>query len=152
MKADSAVARRFLDRSMVVRLATLSAQGQPHITPLWFVSDGRRVYVTTRNASLAARDVTATRQVVMLFHGERAAGPARVLRVAGRAQSGRRLRLSVLLRFALKYHLSPGGLRNLAGGLRTVPARVRYYAERYGEAGVIEVSPESAGFLPGTPV
>ena len=142
-------AARFLGRSMVVRVATLSQRGEPHITPLWFVVDGRKFYMAPRAASPAARHVSASPNVVMLFDGERRSRRrgVRVLRIGGRARLVRRLPLPVLWRFALKYHLSSGGLRNLVQNLRTLPVRVRYYGERAGEGGVLEVSPETVEFL-----
>lgn len=142
----------FLERSMVVRVATLSAKGQPHITPLWFVWDQGRIRMNVRSDSPAARNISANPAVVLLLDSEGRL-PDRVLRIRGRASvrhEGPVMRRAVL-RSALKYHLSLGGLRNLFRHLRTIPIRARYYAERGGEATVIEVLPEDAELLPGYP-
>ena len=138
----------FLRRSMVVRLATLSPKEQPHLTPLWFVQDGGRFYMATRAASPAARDISAHPDVVLLFHAERGRRPGQILRIRGTARLRKSLGLRVQLRFAAKYHLSPGGLRNLLSNLGTLLVRVRYYGERTGEAGTLEVTPERFEFLP----
>ncbi len=148
MTLRDARVRRFLQKSMVTPLATLSARGQPHLTPLWFVYDGGKLYMNTRAASPAARDIAANPHVVLLFHAERARRPGQVLRIRGTARLQKSLGLRVLLRFAAKYHFSPGGLRNLLSNLGTLLVRVRYYGERTGEAGTLEVTPESFEFLP----
>ncbi len=140
--------RRFLGASMIVRVATLSRNGQPHLTPLWFVEDGGRFYMGTRAASPAARDIAANPDVVLLFHAERGRRRGQVLRIRGTARLRKSLRLRVLWGFAAKYHLSPGGLKNLASSLGTVLVRARYYGERAEGAGTLEVTPERFEFLP----
>ncbi len=148
MTLRDARVQRFLQKSMVTPLATLSASAQPHLTPLWFVHDGGKLYMNTRAASPAARDIAANPNVVLLFDAERGRRSGQVLRIRGTARLRKSLGLRVLLRFAAKYHLSPGGLRNLLSHLGTLLVRVRYYGERTGEAGTLEVTPESFEFLP----
>jgi general stress protein 26 len=140
--------RRFLDRSMVVRVATISGKGRPHLTPLWFVRKGGHLYLGTRRASAAARDLAENPRVVMLFDGERGPTRDRILRLTGKALVRDRVSLSMIFRSALKYHLSLGGLRNLLASIGTVGKRLRYYAERGGEGCMIEVEPEAFEFLP----
>ncbi len=152
MSLEDSEVHEFLGRAMVVRVATLSSKGQPHITPLWFVWDRGRIYINLRAKSPAARNISANPAVVLLLDAEGRL-PDRVLRIRGRASVRRegRIKRRAILRSALKYHLSLGGLRNLFRHLRTLPIRARYYAERGGEAAVVEVVPEAAEFLPGYP-
>ncbi len=86
-------------------------------------------------------------QASLAFNKDGQVEPLGVLRVRGQARIVKRLPFHLLARFALKYHLSPGGLANLARSLGTLSTRIRDYGERSGEAGVIEVSPESLEFL-----
>jgi hypothetical protein len=152
MSLEDPQVHEFLGRSMVVRVATLSSTGQPHITPLWFVWDQGLIYMNVRSKSPAARNILSNPAVVLLLDSEGRL-PDRVLRIRGRASLRREgpIKRRTILRSTLKYHLSRGGLRNLFRHLRTLPLRLRYYAERGGEAAVIEVLPEDAEFLPGYP-
>jgi uncharacterized pyridoxamine 5'-phosphate oxidase family protein len=143
-------ARRRIANSLVVRLATLSGASQPRLTPLWFIFDRGRFYMNTRAASPAVRDIASHPEVVLLFDRDRPGRSSRVLRIRGRAefrQDTKELNGRMYLFSALKYHLSLGGLRNLAAGLASWPVRLRYYKERAGEAGTIEVIPETIGFV-----
>lgn len=141
--------RRFLARSMVARVGTLSPKGRPHLTPLWFVHDRGKVYMTSRDGSPAARNVSAHPAVVLLFDAERAPRSDRILRVQGRAafRKDRSLMQRVVSREACKYWLGPGGLCHLLTHLPKAPLVMRYYAERQRDAGIIEVVPERAEFL-----
>ena len=133
---------------MVVRVATLSATGVPHLTPLWFVRSGGDFYMNTRAASPASRDITGNGDVVLLFQRERGRS-SRVLRMGGQATftAGAQFTPGVLARFALKYYLNPGGVGDLLRSLGSVPARLLYYRERAGEAGAIKVVPETVEFI-----
>ena len=139
---------RFISKCMVVRVATLSASGLPHLTPLWFVRSGGDFYMNTRTASPGARDIAANGDVVLLFDNERGRSK-RTMRIRGRAtfSAGEQFSPGILVRFALKYYLNPGGAADIARNLRTVPARLLYYRERAGEAGAIQVAPETAELI-----
>jgi general stress protein 26 len=141
--------RDFLARSMIARVATLCPKGRPHMTPLWFVWDQGRIYMTSRDGSPAARNVSAHPAVVLLFDAERGPRPDRVLRIQGNAtfRKERDLLRLVVRRQGRKYWFSLGGLRHLLSHPRQLPATVRYYTERRENAGVIEVTPERAEFL-----
>jgi hypothetical protein len=133
---------------MVLRVATLSAAGVPHLTPLWFVRSGGDFYMSTRTASPAARDIVDNGDVVLLFENERGR-PTKALRIRGRAtfSAGEQFSPGILVRFALKYYLNPGGAGDVVRNLQTLPARVLYYRERAGEAGAIQVTPETAELI-----
>jgi len=142
--------RRFIDESMVVRLATVSGSGQARVTPLWFIFAGGRFYMNTREASPAVRDILANPEVVLLLERDKGRRSKDVLRLRGQAtfHRGSAVNRQMYLRSLLKYHLSAGGLRNLLATVGSLPIRVLYYRERAGEAGTIEIIPESAEMLP----
>jgi uncharacterized pyridoxamine 5'-phosphate oxidase family protein len=144
------VVRRFLRRSMLVRIATLSPAGNPDIIPLWFVFLRGRIYMTTRSENPTVRDLKLNPEVLLLFDGERGVRRNRVLRIRGRAsfRSERHILVPVFALSALRYYLSPGGMANTLRHRRKFGVRTHYYSERAGESGVIEVVPETAEFLP----
>ncbi|HEX6030721.1 MAG TPA: pyridoxamine 5'-phosphate oxidase family protein [Tepidiformaceae bacterium] len=146
--ADPAV-ERFIDRSMAVRIATLSPAGNADLIPLWFVQHRGRLYMMPRAGSPVVRDIQANPEVVLIFHGEKRSKRDRVLRVRGHASwvSDRRTVRPAIMRAVARYYLSPGGLWNTLTNIRGLPMRFRYYRERSGEAGAIEVITESAEFL-----
>lgn len=149
MQPDSQRVRRFLARSMIACVATITPAGRPRITPLWFVTERGAVVLNCRTESPAARDILAHADVVILFAHDRGTSK-RILKLRGRANfyPGRQFSAHTLLKFARKYYLTPGGVRSVLASLGTLPARLRYYRERAGEAGAIEFIPESAEFLP----
>ena len=139
---------RFLRRSLIARIATLSPAGNPDIIPLYFVVHRQRVYMGTRAENPTVRDLLRSPQVVLLFHGEQTHS-GRVLRVEGRAafRTERGAFLPVYARMALKYWLSPGGAWNTLTHLRKLALDRRYKAERVGGGGLIEVELANAEFL-----
>lgn len=145
---DPAV-RSFLRRSTIVRIATLSPAGNPDIIPLWFVTWRGRIYMSTRSENPVVRDLQRNPEVALLFHGERSRHRRAALRMRGRAtfRTDRRTCVPVYALSALRYYLSPGGVRNSFRNRDKFAVRARYYGERAGEGGVIQVEPETAEFL-----
>ena len=138
----------FLQRSMVVELATLSPRGRPFVTPLWFVLDADALYMTTGPGTRAATNVARHPAVTMLFHGERGRRPQQVLRLRGIATCHQGLpSWQVLLQVAAKYYVSP---RALSVELRNVgkwPLRWRYYGQLRGGLGYLRVRPTAGELL-----
>ena len=149
MRPQSRAVRRFLGRSMIVRIATVSPAGNPDIIPLWFVTFQGHIYMTTRSENPTVRDLMRNPEVVLLFDAERGRRRGRVLRVRGRAtfRTERRICAPIYALSAIRYYLAPGGIANTIRHRRKFSVRTRYYGERAGEGGVIEVVPESAEFL-----
>jgi hypothetical protein len=137
---------------MIARIATLTPAGRPRITPLWFVTGGGAVHLTCRTESPAARDIAANGEVVVLFQADKLRGAGSVLKLQGTAvfHPGRQYSPGLLAKFALKYYLTPGGARSVVASVNTLPARLRYYRERAGEAGTIEFTPETAEIISST--
>lgn len=141
--------RRFVGRSRTVRIATVSPAGNPDIIPLWFVHVRDRIYMTTRSENPVVRDLVKNPEVVLMFHGEGGRRRDRVLRMRGRAvfRTDRRVCAPIYALSAARYYLAPGGIANTLRNARKFGVRMRYYGERAGEGGVIEVTPESAEFV-----
>ncbi len=159
MKLDDPEVREFLARSMVLRMASVSAKGRPIVRCLWFVCQRGRIHTFTAEVTPTGRSISVHPDVILLFDGERGPRSPRVLRVRGRAAYRRESGVvaRALLGIARKYFLTPPGLRNLLAHARKVPLAVRFYAEpgwkiRGRGAGIVtEVVPESLEFLPRSP-
>jgi general stress protein 26 len=112
MAPDDARVRRLLDRSMTMRVATLSPGGVPHITPLRFLYDGGTIHALPGADTPMVRHIREQPDVVLLFDAEQTTG--RVLRV--RAHAAIRSDLHLTRRYerraATKYFLRPGGIWN----------------------------------------
>jgi hypothetical protein len=103
--------------------------------------------MATGATSLAVRNIAANAQVGLLFHGERSRRSGRVLRIQGRANFRPGIRHAAILRFAPKYYLSLGAIRDRLAHRRLASLRSRYHRQTP-PGGMIEVMPESAEFLP----
>ncbi len=149
MRPDARAVGRFLDRSLVLHVATLSPAGNPDIIPLWFVRFRGRIYMTTRSENPTVRDLRRNPEVVLLFRGERGRRKGRVLRIRGRAtfRTEPRILAPIYALSGIRYYLSPGGIANTIRNRRKFGVRTAYYRERAGEGGVIEVVPGTAEFL-----
>jgi nitroimidazol reductase NimA-like FMN-containing flavoprotein (pyridoxamine 5'-phosphate oxidase superfamily) len=146
MAPDEPAVVDFLAQSMIVQVATFSQKGVPFLTPLWFVRDRGRLYMATGQATPTVRNISTHPETVLLFDAERTPGTGRMLRMRGEATWHRRFPSSTtLIRFAMKYYLSPGGARSELSHCRKWRLRQRYYGQ--GEAAVIEVVPHSAEFV-----
>jgi len=143
---EDPIVRTFLERSLVARIATRSARGWPALAPLWFVEDGGRLYTTTGAATLAARNAAADAAVTVLLDAEAGGASAHVLRLRGRATVRAELpSWRIVLAFARKYYLAPGGLRSELAHAARWNLRRRYYAQ--GEPATIEIALERAELL-----
>ena len=146
MTPDDPIARAFLERSLVARIATRSPKGWPALAPLWFVEQGGRLYTATGAATLAARNAAADPRVTVLLDAEAGGPSAHTLRLDGRATVRAALpSWRVLFAFARKYYLSPGGLRCELAHAALWNLRRRYYAQNEGVT--IEIEVERAELL-----
>jgi nitroimidazol reductase NimA-like FMN-containing flavoprotein (pyridoxamine 5'-phosphate oxidase superfamily) len=50
--------RSFLERERTVRVGTVSPDGEPHVSPLWFVWHEGAMYLNSLNRSRRGRDIT----------------------------------------------------------------------------------------------
>lgn len=138
--------RAFLAGSMVVQVAALSAKGNAFVTPLWFVADAGKLYITTGTQSRAGRNVVSNPAVTLLFTGERLGPCAGALRMTATAICRDGLPPArVLARIAWKYYVHP---RALVSELRNVARwrlRLRYYGGL--SPGYLEVTPSSTEYV-----
>jgi general stress protein 26 len=111
MNAEDPAVRELMRRSMVTRLATLSRDGRPSITPIYFVADNGHIWIGTVVWTLAARNVRAEPRVSALFEVECDSADRRMLRITGRAKvrTDRPAQRFYNRRVARKYLLTPGG-------------------------------------------
>ncbi len=153
MNPDDPAVRDFLRQSMTVRIATLSRNGRPSITPIYFVVVDRHIWIGTSEWTLAARDAKADPRVSLLFQLERRPRDGRVLRITGRAvvRTDPQAQRAYNLRTAFKYVLTLAGLRHYLAHLRLRPLMQQYHAQsaQKGLPCVIDVTPEQAEFLQG---
>jgi nitroimidazol reductase NimA-like FMN-containing flavoprotein (pyridoxamine 5'-phosphate oxidase superfamily) len=149
MSVSKRAMRNFVDRTLTVRLATVSAKGTPMVTPLWYARDGDVIYMGTRRGSIHARHMTENPRVVMLFGDRNVRRTKRVLKVIGTARvceyetmsSARKARL------AWRYFFQPEALWHWLKNWRKLGVRNRYYAERTDPA-MVEITLEDAEFVP----
>lgn len=146
MRADDALVRHYLDRSMVMRLTTVSVRGHASMTPLWFVVEGGLLVAATGAATVAARNVSADERVSVLLDAERGGPSSVVLRLWGTATVRPGLPSPVTFaRLVRKYYLSPGGARTELAHARQWPLRVRYY--RQSEGVELAIAPHTAELI-----
>ncbi len=151
MKTDDPAVLDVMRQSMVARIATLSRNGRPSITPLYFVYLNGHIWLGTADWTLAARDAKADPRVSVLFQVERNPHDHRILRITGRAnvRTDPEAQRSYVLRVVFKYSWSPGGIRNQLAHIGQSLLMRRYHAQsaEKGQSCVIEVTPEQAEFL-----
>ncbi len=151
MNADDPAVLSFLRQSMIARIATLSRNGRPSITPIYFVPVDGHIWIGTSSWTLAARDVKADPRVSVLFEADRNPRDPRVLRVTGGAslRMEPNVKRAYNLRVAFKYSLTPGGILNNLSHLKLLPLMHRYHAQSAakGPACIIDLTPEQAEFL-----
>ncbi len=151
MSVNSRVVLGFLNHSMVARIATLSRNGRPSVNPLYFIYFNGKIWLGTPEWTLAVRNVQADARVSVLFEVEKDDGSRSILRIRGTANvrtEPKALR-AYDLRAALKYILTPGGLRNWLTHPRQLWLR-RYYTAQSAQKGrtcIIEVTPERIELL-----
>lgn len=147
MTFDDAEVGRFLARSMIARIATVSARGTPQIMPLYFVVLDGKLYMNNATTSPTVRNIQARPHVVLLFEGDRAQIRDHCLRITGTAafREDPTIMRGVSLRAVWKYNLTLPALLSTLRNARKLPTMRRYRRER--ASGMIEVTPESAEFL-----
>jgi Pyridoxamine 5'-phosphate oxidase len=147
MRPNDPLVGHYVAHSLVMRLATVSAQGRPSLTPIWLVKLDGRLISSTAATTVAARNVAAELRVTVLLDGETAGRSEFVLRLRATAVIHRGLLpLGVLARFGVKYYLSPRGLRSELSHTGRWRLRTRYYAQS--DAVWLTVEPTAAELIP----
>lgn len=146
MKLDDPVVRRIVRGAMVARVATLSRNGRPSVTPIYFVYQSGRILIGTVDWTLAARNAKADARVIVLLEVERDPPGRPVLRITGLAEvrTDARAQRSYNARAAGKYILTPGGLRHYLAHIRQLRSMRRYHAQSTarGRPCVLDVTPQ----------
>jgi general stress protein 26 len=139
----------FVARSMIARIATVSAKGTPQLMPLFFVARGGLIYMNNAATSPTVRNIASNPDVVLLFDADRGRRRGSCLRVTGTARfvEGDALLRQMWLPGAVKYYLSLDAARDALRHISHLPAMRRYRGERRSASGVIEVTPLDAEFI-----
>jgi hypothetical protein len=150
--ADDTIVRAAVRRCRVARIATLSRNGRPSVTPLYVAWVRGEVWLTTADWTLAARNLRDDARASVLLQPEargRRAGP--VVRVTGRGEVRRDARSlrALNLRLARRYVLTPGGLRDVLTHLPLLRLRRAYRAQSRAKGGavVLAVTPSRVEVL-----
>ena len=151
MRISDPQVQQFIRQSMVARIATLSHNGRPSMTPLYFNHVDGHIWLGTSSWTLAARQANADPRVCLLLQRERNKADHRVLRISGTAivrTDDRSLRLRDR-QMALKYVFSPAALLNQLLNLRLFQLVHRYRAQsaNKGPSCVIDVTPQHVDFV-----
>lgn len=137
-----------VDAALTVRIATVSKDGVPMVTPLWFCRDGEAIFLGTRAGSFHARHIAANPRVVLLFADRNGRRTRRVLRIAGTAMLAGRETLTPRRKrkMARRYYLQPRAALHWLRNWRKLRNMRRYYAERTDTA-IIEVHLDDGEWL-----
>jgi len=73
--------RDILESKALGHLATIGADGRPQVNPVWFIADGRSVYLSVKPETVKYRNLRANPAVAMSI--EDPADPERYLEVRG---------------------------------------------------------------------
>ena len=139
---------KFIDGALTVRLCTLSSNGVPLVTPLWFARDGDTIYLGTRRHSFHARHMARNPRVVMLFGDRHGRRTRRVLRATGTARLGNPTQMTLRrkLRMVTRYYLPPISAWHWLRNWKKWATLGRYHGERR-DVTTVEIRLESAEFL-----
>ena len=151
MRLDDPAVLEILRRAKVARIATLSANGRPSVTSIYFAYVNGHIWLGTADWTLAAREAAADPRVSVLLQVEHNPQDRRILRITGNAvvrTDGAAQRI-FMIQAALRYSWTPGGLLNQWQHRHLLGMMRRYHAQsaHKGKACVIDVTPESAEFL-----
>ncbi len=150
--ADPAILA-IIKHAMVVRIATLSRNGRPSITPIYFTVQQGHIWIGTVEWTLAVRAARADPRVSLLFNWERNPGMHQTVCMIGTAvirtdqPSLGRYNFGV----AMKYILTPGGLWSYLTHVHKLQLLHRYHVQddEKGDACIIDVTPEQIAMLEG---
>ena len=154
MQVNDLLVHDILRRCMVARIATLSHNGRPSVTSLYFISMKEHIWLGTSSWTLAARSASGDPRVSVLFEVERNPREQRLLRVSGNATVRTDLETMHIYhrQIARKYVLTPGGLLHYLAHMKRLPLMRLYGAQSdvKGRACVIDVTPEQVELIQST--
>jgi PPOX class probable F420-dependent enzyme len=94
--AEAEMREFLLAGTRTAKVATVMADGAPHVMPVWFVLDGDRIVFTTGRGSVKGRDLRRDPRVSIVVEDD--TPPFAFVHVRGRAQISEDL--DAMLRFA----------------------------------------------------
>ena len=63
-------ARQLLSKPLLARLATLSANGYPHVVPVWFIMDGDDVVFIAERSTRKVKNIALSSKAAVVVGGE----------------------------------------------------------------------------------
>ena len=73
-------ARAFIEKPWIGRLATTSADGWPHVVPLWYMRDGDDVVIISERKTTKVNNLLRDNRAALIVGGEPDQGPAYLIR------------------------------------------------------------------------
>lgn len=127
--SDPPLSRAQEEQGDILRIATLSAAGRPHITPIWYAHRDARYFAQTAQGALLVRNCTACPTVAAVITHRNSAPGAPVTYIMGRARFSRARRDTLPARLAIGgyYFASPGAVAHafrFRRGIRRIPAHL----------------------------
>jgi PPOX class probable F420-dependent enzyme len=93
---EAEVREFLLEGTRTAKVATVMADGAPHVMPVWFVLDGDKIVFTTGRGSVKGRDLRRDPRVAIVVDDD--TPPFAFVHIRGRAQISEDL--NAMLRFA----------------------------------------------------
>ncbi|GHP01069.1 hypothetical protein KSF_111160 [Reticulibacter mediterranei] len=150
MHTDDPTVLTTIQHCMVARIATLSRNGRPCVTPIYFVRHNGNIWLGTSDRTLAVHNIKAHPQVSVLLAVEQDTNSPRTLRIKGKARllTDQQTQRTYRLNIARKYFMTLGGVRNTLAHIHQIqPLRYHIQNTEKGNPCIIEVIPEQAELL-----
>jgi PPOX class probable F420-dependent enzyme len=127
-----ALATELLGARLIAALATIDADGAPHVVPMWFVRDGGHVLIPTSARTRKIRNLRRTPRATLMVEQARGGLAVRGAMVVGaveivEGEEARRLNRSIHLKYVTAEGLA---LPEVRGYLDTDDVTIRLRPER----------------------
>ncbi|MCX6069183.1 MAG: pyridoxamine 5'-phosphate oxidase family protein [Chloroflexi bacterium] len=79
-------AQEFLSRRLIGRLATASAEGQPHVIPVWFLWENNAIWISSYRSTRKIIDLESNSKCALVVDVDDAQGGLTAVMLEGRAE------------------------------------------------------------------
>jgi PPOX class probable F420-dependent enzyme len=104
--------REFLNGRHYATLATLNEDGSIHLTPVWYLFEDERFFVSTASSALKARNILARPEASLVVDSRRKQGDERWVSAAGTAEVIRGNRSEEIYLKILRRYVTKAGLED----------------------------------------